>query len=130
MDWKKSITQSRKDAKNTSHGYAIPRLVGLTSKSSLDILATAAACVGLISPGRFFGRPLAVLAAIAAGLLAVFTAVGLAPQFILFGFANGALLRGIQVAVRRPVARLGAVLVCLGMLSAVFFHRSWSALAA
>jgi len=101
-----------------------------TAIEALDILATAAAYVGLISLGRFFGRPLAVLAAVAAGLVAVFVAVGLPPQFILFGFANGALLRGIQVAVRHPAARLGAVLACFGVLGAVFFHPSSSALAA
>src|SRR5215831_17502270 len=99
-----------------------------TAIEALDILATAAAYVGLISLGRFFGRPLAVLAAIAAGLLAVFVAVGLQPQFILFGFANGALLRGIQVVVRHPAARLGAVLACFGVLGAVFFHPFSSAL--
>ena len=87
MDWKKSITQSRKDAKNTSHGYAIPRLVGLTSKSSLDILATAAACVGLISPGRFFGRPLAVLAAIALLPALVGVRSGVAPTNSQYGHA-------------------------------------------
>jgi len=101
-----------------------------TAIEALDILATVAAYVGLISLGRFFGRPLAVLAAVAAGLLAVFAAAGLPPQFILFGFANGAMLRGVQVAVRHPAARLGAVLACLAVLGAVFFHPSWSALAA
>src|SRR5215831_4940616 len=93
-----------------------------TAIEVLDILATAAAYVGLISLGRFFGRPLAVLAAVAAGLLVVFAVAGIPPQFVLFGFANGALLRGIQTGVRRPVARLGAVLACFGVLSAVFFH--------
>jgi hypothetical protein len=101
-----------------------------TAIVALDILATAAAYVGLISLGRFFGRPLAVLAAVAAGLIAVFAAAGLRPQFILFGFANGALLRGIRIGVRHPAARLGAVLTCFGVLSAVFFHPSWSALPA
>jgi hypothetical protein len=101
-----------------------------TAIEALDILATAAAYVGLISLGRFFARPLAVLAAVAAGLLVVFAVAGLPPQFVLFGFANGALLRRIQTALRRPVARLGAVLACFGVLSALFFHPSWSALAA
>jgi hypothetical protein len=101
-----------------------------TAIEALDILATAAAYVGLISLGRFFGRPLAVLAAVAAGLLALFAATGLPPQFILFGFANGTLLRGIQVAVRHPAARLGAVMACFGALGAAFFHPSSSALAA
>jgi hypothetical protein len=100
-----------------------------TAIEALDILATAAAYVGLISLGRFFGRPLAVLAAVAAGLVVVFAVAGLPPQFVLFGFANGVLLRRIQTAVRWPVARLGAVLACFGVLSAVFFHPSWSRLA-
>jgi hypothetical protein len=115
-------------------GFGAPMLQVFGSRhtaiEALDILATAAAYIGLICLGRFFGRPLAVLAAVAAGLLAVFAVTGLRPQFVLFGFANGALLRGIQTAVHHPVARLGAVLACFGALSAVFFHPSWSALAA
>ena len=101
-----------------------------TAIEALDILATAAAYVGLITLGRFFGRPLAVLTAVAAGLLVVFAATGLPPRFVLFGFANGAMLRGVQVAVRHPAARLGAVLACFAVLGAVFFHPTLSAFAA
>jgi hypothetical protein len=101
-----------------------------TAIEALDILATAAAYVGLITLGRFFGRPFAVLAAVAAGLLAVFAATGLPPQFVLFGFSNGAMLRGVQIAVRHPAARLGAVLGCFAVLGAVFFHPTLSAFAA
>jgi HAAS len=100
-----------------------------TAIEALDILATAAAYVGLFSLGESFGRPLAVLAAVTSGLLVVFAAAGLPSHFVLFGFANGALLRLIQTVVRWPVARLGAVLACFGVLSAVFFHPSWSKLA-
>jgi hypothetical protein len=60
----------------------------------------------------------------------VFATAGFPLQFVLFGFANGSLLRGIQLAVHQPVARLGAVLACFGVLSAVFFHPSWPALGA
>jgi hypothetical protein len=101
-----------------------------TAVVALDVLASAAAYLGLLSLGRFFKRPLAVLAVIAAALIAVFVAAGLPPQFILFGFANGALLRGIRVAIRHPALRLGAALACFGGLGAVFFHPSASALAA
>ncbi|HEY4009991.1 MAG TPA: hypothetical protein VGM11_07550 [Acidobacteriaceae bacterium] len=115
-------------------GFGLPaRLVfgsSHTAVVALDILASAAAYLGLLSLGRFFERPLAVLAMVAVGLLAVFVAAGLPPQFILFGFANGALLRGIQVAVRHPALRLGAALACFGVLGAVFFHPSSSALVA
>jgi len=97
---------------------------------ALDILASAAAYLGLLSLERFFSRPLAVLAVIAAALVAVFVAAGLPLQIILFGFANGALLRGIQVAVRHPALRFGSALVCFGVLGVVFFHPSSSALAA
>ena len=93
-----------------------------TAIEALDILATAAAYVGLITLGRFFGRPFAVLA--------VFAATGLPPQFVLFGFSNGAMLRGVQIAVRHPAARLGAVLGCFAVLGAVFFHPTLSAFAA
>ena len=97
---------------------------------ALDILASVAAYLGLVSLGRFFGRPLAVLALVAAALLAVFVAAGLPPQYILFGFANGALLRGVQVAVRHPALRFGGALACFGVLGAVFFPPSSSALVA
>jgi hypothetical protein len=97
---------------------------------AMDILASAAAYVGLVSLGRFFGRPLVVLAAIAAGRLAVFAAAGLPRQFIFFGFVNGILLRGIQAALRHAAARLGAALACFFVLGAVFFHPSSAALAA
>ena len=94
-----------------------------------DILASAGAYLGLLFLGRFFGRPLAALAVVAAALLAVFAAAGLPPTVILFGFSNGALLRGIQIAVRHPALRLGAALACFGVLGMVFFHPSSSALA-
>ena len=101
-----------------------------TAVMALDILASAAAYLGLLSLERFFKWPLAVLAAVASALLAVFIAAGLPPQFILFGFANGALLRCIQVAVRPPALRFGAALACCGVLGTVFFHPSSSALVA
>jgi hypothetical protein len=115
-------------------GFGAPASVVFRSRHTavvaLDILASAATYLGLLSLGRFFGRPLAVLARVAAALLAVFVAAGLPPQYILFGFANGALLRGIQVAVRHPVLRLGGALACFAVLGAVFFHPSSSALVA
>ena len=101
-----------------------------TAIEALDILASAAAYLGLLALGRFFLRPLAVLAVVAGALSAGFAATGLPPQFILFGFANGALLRGIQLTVRHPALRLGAALACFAALGAVFFHPSSSALAA
>jgi HAAS domain-containing protein len=113
-------------------GFGAPVVFGSrhTAVMALDILASAAAYLGLLSLGRFFERPLAVLAVVAAALVAVFVAAGLPPQYILFGFANGALLRGIQVAVRHPALRLGGALACFGVLGAVFFHPSPSALVA
>jgi hypothetical protein len=94
---------------------------------ALDIAATVATYVGLVSLGRFFGYPLAVLAVVTAGLFALFAATGLPTQFIVFGFLNGALLRGIQVAVRRRMLQFGAALACLGALGILFFHPSSSA---
>ena len=113
-------------------GFGAPVVFGSrhTVAMALDILASAAAYLGLLSLARFFGRPLAALVVVAAALLAVFVAAGLPPRYILFGFANGALLRGIQVAVRHPALRLGAALACFGVLGAVFLHPSSSALVA
>jgi hypothetical protein len=109
-------------------GAPILRIFGSrhTAIEALDILSTAAAYVGLISLGRFFGRPFAVLGVITVGLAAVFAATGLPPRFVLFGFANGSMLRGVQVAVRHPAARLGAMVACFAVLGMVFFHPSWT----
>ena len=115
-------------------GFGAARPGALASRhtviEALDILASAAAYLGLLSLERFFARPIAVLASVAAALAAVFAAAGLPPQLVLFGFANGALLRVIRVGVRRPAARLAAALACFGALASVFFHPSSSALAA
>jgi hypothetical protein len=114
-------------------GFGGPAGVVFDSRHStfvvLDVLASVAVYLGLLFLGRFFGRPMAVLAVVAAALFAGFFAAGLPSQFILFGFANGALLRGIQVAVRHPALRLGAALACFGVLGVVFLHPSSSALA-
>jgi hypothetical protein len=115
-------------------GFGAPSKVAFgswhTAIVALDILASSAAYMGLLCLGRFFRRPLAVLAVIAAALFAAFAAAGIPPQFILFGFANGALLRGIQGAVRSPALQLAAALACFGVLGTVFFHPSSSALIA
>lgn len=115
-------------------GFGAPTLRALASRhtaiEALDILATATAYIGLIALGRFSRRPLALLVAVAAGLFAVFATAGLPPQFVLFGFANGTMLRAIQVTVRHPAARLAAGVACFAALGAAFFHPYSSALAA
>jgi hypothetical protein len=112
-------------------GFGAPVLAFLGTRHAiaegLDIAATVATYVGLVSLGRFFGYPLAVLAVVTTGLFALFAATGLPTQFILFGFLNGTLLRGIQVAVRHRMLQFGAALGCLGALGIVFFHPSSSA---
>ena len=107
-----------------------------TGGMALDILASAASYLGLLSlerifgRGGFFSRAFPMLAIVAASLVAVFVAAGLRPQFLLFGFANGALLRVIQFAVRHPALRLGAALASFALLGVVFFHPSRPALMA
>jgi hypothetical protein len=97
---------------------------------AINILSTTSVYLGLIVLERFFQRPLAVLAAFAVALLAVFHLIGLPLPFVLFGFANGVSLRMVQVAVRHSVARFFGVLACFATLAAFFFHPSSSALAA
>jgi hypothetical protein len=115
-----------------SIGAPVLRIFGSrhTAIEALDILATATAYIGLISLRRFFSHPLPVLAAVAAGLAAVFVAAGLPTQFVWFGFVNGAMLWCVRILVRHPVARLAAVLACFAILGAVFFHPSMPAIAA
>jgi hypothetical protein len=113
-------------------GFGDPVVFGSrhTVAMALDILASVAAYLGLLTLGRFFERPLMALAVVAVALLAVFVVVGLPPQYVLFGFANGSLLRGIQIVIRHAALRVGAAVACFGMLGAVFFHPSSSALLA
>jgi HAAS domain-containing protein len=95
-----------------------------SSCMAFDVLASAAAYLGILTLGRLFARPLVVLAGIAAALAGVFVATGLPAEYIVFGFANGALLRGIQVAVQRPVFQLGAAIAGFGCLGMMLFPAS------
>lgn len=99
-----------------------------TTTAALNVLTSAAACLGFLSLERFFRRPWLVLAAIAAALASLFAASGLPFLYILFGFANGTLLLAIHRTVRRPALRLAATLASFAALAAVFFHPSSSAL--
>jgi hypothetical protein len=99
-----------------------------TAAVALDILASAGTYLALLSLGRFVRQPLTVLAVVVAALLGIFVTAGLRPQFILFGFTNGALLRGIELRFRHPALRLSAALVCFGLLGTLLFHPSSSAL--
>jgi len=101
-----------------------------TAIETLDILASVAVYLGLIYLGRFFRRPFTVLTVVAAALISASALAGFRPRVVLFGFANGALLREIQLTLRHPVVRLAAALACFGMLGAIFFHPSSSRLAA
>ncbi len=117
-------------------GFGVPVLRVLGSRHSLievlDILATVAAYIGLISFEKFFdhrrvARALAVLAASSAVLIAVFAATGMATKFLIFGFVNAVFLRTVQVCLSRSAARLGVVFVGFGVLGAIFFHPPASA---
>jgi hypothetical protein len=94
---------------------------------ALDILATAAAYMASISLEKHFDRR-RVWAALAVAA-AAFAIVGLLPQVVLFGLLNAALLRMVQVSFSHPAARLAAVCCGFGVLGAIFFHPSASALA-
>ena len=115
-------------------GFGVPAGIIFDSRHmaavAFDILTSAGAYLGLLSLERFVRQPLTVLAVVVAVLLGIFVAAGLRPQCILFGFMNGALLRGIELGVRHPALRLAAALVCFGLLGAVFFHPPSSALVA
>jgi hypothetical protein len=105
-----------------------------TLTETLDILATVAVYVGLLSLEKWFERrpivsALAVAAACSAILFAVFAATGMPRQFLLFGFLNAAWLRSVQACFRYPAARLGAACAGFGVLGALFFHPSATAIA-
>jgi hypothetical protein len=113
-------------------GFGLPVNIAFGSRHSafvaFDVLASVAAYLGLISLSRFVHRPLAVLAAVVTAMVAVFAATGLPQQFILFGFANGALLRGIESTISKRALRIGATVGCFGVLSTIFLHSSQAAL--
>lgn len=98
-----------------------------TAIEALDILATAAAYIGLISLGKSFGRSLGAIAAIAAAFFVIFTASGLPSWFLVFGLLNGAMLRGVQIAIPHPTAQIAAGPACFAALGLVFFHPSSTA---
>jgi hypothetical protein len=117
-------------------GFGVPVLHVFGSRHSLieglDILATVAAYIGLISLEKFFdrrrvARAVAVLAASTAVLIAVFAATGMATQFVIFGFVNAVFLRTVQVCLSSFAARLGVVFGVFGVLGAIFFHPPASA---
>ena len=117
-------------------GFGVPVLRVLGSRhgliEALDILATVAAYIGLISLEKFFdrrpvARALAVLAASSAVLVAAFAATGIATTFLIFGSVNAVFLRTVQVCLSRSAARLGAVFAGFGVLGVIFFHPPASA---
>jgi hypothetical protein len=86
-----------------------------------DILATAAACVGLISLEKLFGtarfpKAAAVLSLTLGGFIAAFHFAGRPSKPLLFGLISGLFLRTVQLYVKRPAAQAAAVLSCFGLI--------------
>jgi hypothetical protein len=100
-----------------------------TAIEALDILASVAAYLGLISlEGLFkrhpFQKSVLVLMAIIAMLAVPGGAAGLHVKFLIFGLVNGVFFRTIQRLVTWKVARAGIVAVCfllVGFISALMW---------
>ena len=100
-----------------------------TAIEALDILASVAAYLGLISlEGLFktyaFQKSVFMLMAIIVTLALAGGAAGLHIKFLIFGLVNGVFFRTIQRLVIRKVARAGIVAICFllfGFISALMW---------
>ena len=114
-------------------GFGVPLLRALGSRhtiiESVDILATVAMYVGILSLEKLFDRrrflkAVALLSILFAALLGCLAAAGSGAGFLIFGFANAIFLRTVQVIMRSQVARFGTVLVCFVLFGALVWGRS------
>jgi hypothetical protein len=112
-------------------GFGMPIMRLLASRhtaiEALDILASVAAYLGLISLENLFENHRFPKAAFLLGitlamLMASSAAAGLHTPFLVFGVANGVFFRAVQLFVTPKVARTGIVLICfplVGLVSAL-----------
>jgi len=101
-------------------GFGTPIMKVLASRhtaiEALDILASVAAYLGMISLENLFKthrfrKAAVLLTLIDTILIASCAAAGLHPTFLIFGLADGIFFRAVQLFVTRKVARVGAVVV-------------------
>lgn len=97
---------------------------GHTVIEALDILASVAAYLGVISLESLFGthrfqKAAALITLIGAILIASCAAAGLHTTFFVFGLVNGIFSRAVQLFVSRNVARVGVVAVCFPLAGLV-----------
>jgi len=112
-------------------GFGTPIMKVLASRhtviEALDILASVAAYLGVISLENLFERnrfqkAAFLLTVILAILMVSCAAAGLHITFLLFGLVNGVFFRAVQLFVTPKVARVGIVVVCFplaGLVSAM-----------
>jgi hypothetical protein len=102
-------------------GFGTPIIKVLASRHTmievLDILASVAAYLGVISLEKLFARhrfPTAALSlAVIDGVLIMgCAAAGVRTAFLLFGLVNGVFFRAVQLFVTPKIARAGVVVVC------------------
>lgn len=109
-------------------GFGTPIMKVLASRhtaiEALDIVATVAAYLGLISLETLFERrrfqKAGVVMAAIVGILIVASAVaGLHANFLMFGFVNGIFFRAVQLLAAPKLARTGIILVCFPLAGLV-----------
>ncbi|MGA3201546.1 MAG: hypothetical protein ABSF12_03510, partial [Bryobacteraceae bacterium] len=119
-------------------GFGTPILKVLASRhtviEALDILASVAAYLGMISLENLFERQrfqkaALLLTVIFAVLMVACAAAGLHMSFLLFGLVNGVFSRAVQLFVTMKAARAGIVVVCFSLAGLVSALR-WGSPAA
>ena len=109
-------------------GFGRPIMKVLASRHTmievLDILASVAVYLGLISLENLFERhrfhkAAFLLTMIDAILIVGCVAAGLRTAFLLFGLVNGVFFRAIQLFVTPKIARAGIVLICFPLTGLV-----------
>ena len=119
-------------------GFGTPIMKVLASRhtviEALDILASVAAYLGMISlenlfERRRFQKAALLLTVIFTVLMAACAAAGWHMSFLLFGLVNGVFSRAVQLFVTLKAARAGIVVVCFSLAGLVAALR-WGSPAA
>jgi len=109
-------------------GFGAPVMKVLASRhtaiEALDILASVAAYLGIISlenlfSSRRFQKAALSVAAMVTVLMVSCAAAGFHISFLLFGLVNGIFFRVIQLFVTPKAARVGIVLICFSLAGLV-----------
>ncbi len=119
-------------------GFGVPMQQTLASRHTVieaaDILSTVAFYTGFLAIEHLFVRrrflnSIVVLSVTTVALVAVCSPLGVRAPYLIFGFVNGTFLRMVQVALKRPPLRYGAVVLSFVAFGLLLWHATPASLA-